>query len=380
MNDDKKYWLAFSACPGIGPLRFKALLEYFGSAEEAWRASKDELIKIGLGGKLICQFDQFRQKFSFEKYYSIIKRKDIRVLTLLDCKYPTLLREISDPPFVLYYRGDLKKIKDFKKTIAVVGTRRMTSYGREATKRVVEGLVCAGLTIVSGMAYGIDTVAHNSAIEAGGTTIAVLGGGVDYIHPKSNTTLYWQIIKKAGIVISEYPPLFQPSKTTFPQRNRIISGLSLGVVVTEGAQRSGTLITASHAASQGREVFAVPGPITSRFSAATSILLKQGAELVTEASDILDELNINIKNQKAKNKDADQGSKSSLTGEEKIISDLLEGENLHFDDIVQRSGIEAKKLGSILTIMEMKGYIKNLGSGIYKTVSCSLPTQLVRIS
>lgn len=205
-EEEKKYWLGFSAFPGIGPLRFKLLLDYFDTAKDAWEIAEKELIKIGLGEKLTAKFADFRRNFSVDKNYEEIIAKKIWILTLPEKEYPRLLKEISDAPFVLYLRGNLEKNWDIEKSIGVVGTRMITAYGTEATRRITEGLVDAGLTIVSGMAYGVDTVAHETAISCGGKTIAVLGCGVDIIHPASNTTLYWKIVKKYGLVISEYPP------------------------------------------------------------------------------------------------------------------------------------------------------------------------------
>jgi DNA processing protein len=214
------------------------------------------------------------------------------------------------------------------------------------------------------MAYGVDAVAHQTAIDNGGKTMAVLGCGVDIIHPRVNTTLYWQIVKKYGAVISEFPVGMYADKGLFPARNRIISGISLGVVVTEGAEDSGALITAKFAAEQGREVFAVPGPITSQLSKGPTLLLKQGAKLVTEAKDILEELN--IKNQISKIKNTDQKSNLKLTKDEIKILELLQNESLHFDEIVRKSGISSDKLASLLTMMEMKRIVKNLGGGMYQ--------------
>jgi DNA processing protein len=210
-------------------------------------------------------------------------------LTLTNPKYPKLLREIPDPPDVLYVRGLGAKI-NMEKTIAVVGTRHVTAYGVTVTKKLVTDLVHLGYTIVSGLAYGVDAVAHQAAIDAGGKTIAVLGCGIDIIAPPVNTDLYWRIVRGHGAVVSEVPPGVRPDKKKFVTRNRIISGLSLGVVVTEGARKSGSLITANYAASQGREVFAVPGPVTSTYSGAASFLLKNGAKLVESVSDIVEEL------------------------------------------------------------------------------------------
>lgn len=361
-EDEKKYWLGFSAFPGIGPFRFKLLRDYFGSAKRAWEAKEHDLIKIGLGEKLTAKFADFRREFSLSKYEDEIREKKIWVVTLEDKEYPGLLKQVSDAPFILYIRGKMEEDWDLEKSIAVVGTRKVTSYGTEVTRRLTEGLVDSGLTIVSGMAYGVDTVAHETAVESDGKTIAVLGCGVDIIHPRSNTTLYWKIINKYGLVISEYPLSHFAEKGLFPARNRIISGLSLGVVVTEGAEDSGALITARYAAEQGREVFAVPGPITSEYSKGPTILLKQGAKLVSEAKDVLEELRIKSNVSKSVT------LIKNLTKEETIILKLLEGETLHFDELVRKSGISSARLASLLTMMEMKGYVQNQG-GVYGIVS-----------
>jgi DNA processing protein len=365
MESEKMYWLGFSAFPGIGPLRFKLLLSYFGSAKKAWEAAEQELIKIGLGEKLTAQFIAFKRKISLSGYAKEVQSKNIKVVTLIDKEYPKLLAEIPAAPFVIYVRGNLNW--DIAKSIGVVGTRMVTGYGQEVTRKLTAGLVDAGLTIVSGMAYGVDTVAHETAIENGGKTIAVLGCGVDVIYPASNTKLYWKIVEEYGTVISEFPPGMMTTKGLFPSRNRIISGLSLGVVVTEGAKDSGALITARYAAEQGREVFAVPGPITSPLSKGPTMLLKQGAKLVTEVDDILEELKIS-KSQNFRSGKSDIGRLDileHLTAEEKKAVEILQNEDLHFDEIVRKSSIEAAKLGGILTVLEMKKIIKNMGGGIY---------------
>lgn len=369
-DEEKRYWLGFSRFPGIGPLRFKLLLEYFKSAERAWRASKKELVDIGLGEKLTCKFIEFRASFSFDKYLSEIKRKEISVMTIKDKEYPALLKEIPDPPFLLYVKGNIERqevgpLDGESVKVAVVGTRMITRYGEEITRSITEGLVMAGVTIVSGMAYGVDAVAHKTAIDCGGKTIAVLGCGVDIIHPVSNINIYKEIIRKAGIVISEYPVGLMADRGTFPARNRIISGLSKGVVVTEGAEDSGALITARYAAEQGRDVFAVPGPITSIMSKAPIKLLKAGAKLVTEAEDILEELQINPKLETRNSKQIQNSKFQNLSKEERIILDLLQRESLHFDEIVRITEIPAEKLGSILTVMEINKIVKNHGGGTY---------------
>lgn len=287
---EKLYWLGFSAFPGIGPHRFRLLLEYFKSAQSAWNVSSLELRSIGLAEKLTQSFVEFRKSFSPEKYFESLIKKNISPVASCEKEYPSLLKEIAGPPIILYVRGDLNLLKKIPNPVAVVGTRRITSYGRAVTEQITRGLCESGCTIVSGLAYGVDTVAHKTAIEGNGKTIAVLGCGVDIIHPVSNHSLYWQIVKEYGVVISEFPPGKYAEKGMFPSRNRIISGLSLGVVVTEGAQDSGALITARYAAEQGREVFAVPGPITSSLSKGPMMLLKNGAKLTTDAQDILEEL------------------------------------------------------------------------------------------
>ncbi|MBI5452097.1 DNA-protecting protein DprA [Candidatus Gottesmanbacteria bacterium] len=372
-DEERKYWLGFSAFPGIGPLRFKLLLKFFKSAELAWKADMKTLLDIGLGEKLTQKFDHFRKTFLLDDYISDIKKKDIRIVTIADKEYPFLLSQISDAPFLIYVRGDLTVLNDppagGQPRIGVVGTRKITGYGEEATRKITQGLVSAGVTIVSGMAYGVDAVAHKTAVDSGGKTIAVLGCGVDIIHPRANTTLYWQIVKKYGAVISEFPIGMYADVGLFPARNRIISGLSLGIVVTEGAEDSGALITARYAAEQGREVFAVPGPITSSLSKGPLNLLKQGAKLVTDAEDILEELKINPKSKILISKQIQNPNFQNLNREEKIILELLQNESLHFDEIVKKSGISASQLGSLLTMMEMKKIIKDSGGGVYGITS-----------
>lgn len=281
MTDEKRYWVAFSVFPGIGPVRFRLLLEHFGSAKKAWEAPLSD------------KFIHFRKTFDIDEYLEKLEHLHVSVLTLNDPKYPKLLKEISDPPFLLYIRGkNTGEPINLDQTIAVVGTRNITRYGEEVTRKIVKGLVANGFTIVSGMAYGVDAVAHQTAIDSGGKTIAVLGCGIDIIAPEGNARLYRAIGEEGhGAIVSEMPLGLRPDKGMFVARNRIISGLSLGVVVTEGAGDSGALITARNAGEQGREVFAVPGPITSPYSRAPAQLIKKGATLVETVEDILDEIN-----------------------------------------------------------------------------------------
>jgi len=297
-EEEKKYWLAISAFEeGIGPARFKLLLGNFGTAKAIWEAPPEELAKTGLGEKIAAKFAQFRQSFKPDNFLSELQKKEIGTITLLEPEYPALLKEIVDAPPVLYFKG---KLADFSlPAIAVVGTRKSTAYGRQVCEMLTSDLALAGLTIISGMARGIDAVAHQTALAVSGKTVAVLGEGVDVVYPPENRELYEEIIK-SGVVVSEMPPGRRPSRGTFPARNRLISGLSLGVLVVEGAEDSGALITAACALEQKREVFAVPGPITSPLSAGPTKLLKNGARLVYRAEDILQTLNLNLKFKKQK--------------------------------------------------------------------------------
>lgn len=366
-------WLGFSIVDGIGPMRFKLMKEYFGSAQKAWEAPTEKLKEIGLGDKILSRFLQFRESHDIEKYIQIVEEKQIIILAQDDKRYPKRLKQISDPPIVLYVRGTIDDGLLDSSCVGVVGARKMTAYGEDATRKISMGLARAGVTIVSGMAFGVDTIAHQSAIEMGGKTIAVLGCGIDIAYPRENENLYHSIIQKHGAVISEFPPGRMTSIGLFPSRNRIISGLSLGIVVTEGTKQSGSLITAKDAALQGREVFAVPGLITSEMSQGPTILLKQGAKLVTEAQDILDELKISLPRRLASIRRSGQAGSNSVTQSlnkskngkwkklsvnEKKIIETLQKESLHFDALVVRTKIAASALGSLLTIMEMNGLIK----------------------
>lgn len=291
MDEETRYWIGFSVFPGIGPVRFRILLDYFGSAKSAWHASQTDLRILHLPERLVSEFVVFRNTFDHVAYARQLREKHVGVLTLNHEKYPQRLKEIPDPPFVLYVKGNKQTNPiNLDKTIGVVGTRQITPYGRDVTIQIVKGLVSHGYTIVSGLAYGVDAVAHETAIEHGGNTIAVLGCGIDIIAPVGNARLYRAIELGNGAIVSEMPLGLRPEKGLFVARNRIISGLSRGVVITEGAAHSGSMITAKNALEQGREVFAIPGPITSSLSQGPMILLKNGAKLVESAEDIIEEL------------------------------------------------------------------------------------------
>ncbi len=371
MDEENKYWVAFSVFPGIGPVRFKLLYTYFGSARDAWNADVNTLKKIRLGEKLSDQFEHFRKTFDLDGYLTQLEKLHVAVLTLNDPKYPKLLKQIPDAPFLLYVKGRPSakapggKQPDAKinleRTIAVVGTRKITKYGVDVTQRIVEGLVSYGFTIVSGLAYGVDAVAHQAALDAGGQTIAVLGCGIDIIAPPSNARLYRDISEGGrGAIVSEMPLGLRPNKGLFPARNRIISGLSLGVVVTEGAEDSGALITARNAGEQGREVFAVPGPITSPYSRGPAKLLKSGAKLVESVDDIIEELGV-----KKTVRQSDSKTVRGETKEEQKILECLKDRQMHIDEIVRATGLTISTVAATLTVLEIKGVVKDYGEKTY---------------
>jgi DNA processing protein len=358
-SEEKLYWIGLSAFPGIGPKRFNLLKQYFGSARKAWRAPEEELLKVGLPQKLVDDFEIFRNQLEPKSISQQLKKSAIRVLTIDDDDYPNNLKKIENAPFVLYLKGRLKPQDEL--ALAVVGTRKITSYGREVTVSLVTDLVAAGLTIVSGMAYGVDFLAHSTALSTGGRTVGVWAGGLDSVDPGFRKNLVEKILKtKQGAIVSEFPLSLNPSRGTFPARNRLISGLSLGVLVTEAAQDSGSLITAEHAVKQGRKVFAIPGPITSQLTAGTAKLLQSGAKLVYHVKDVLDEINLAERGKKIKAKTILPESQ-----EEAEILKILENESKHLDQIVRESGLATSQVASLVSLMEIKGKIKNLGGGIY---------------
>jgi len=365
--EEKKYWVLFNVFEGIGPLRFKLLLDFFGTAKDAYNTSEKSLREIGLGEKLVTKFINFRNlQFDINSYFLRLDKLGITILCSEEENYPKLLKEIEGKPPILYVkiRNSKFEIQNVfrRKAVAVVGTRKVTGYGRQVTEMITEGLVSAGLVVVSGLARGVDEIAHETTINNSGQTIAVLGNGLDLIYPPEHKDLAEKIVETGGALISEFPLGMAAVPGNFPARNRIISGLSLGVVVTEAAEDSGSLITASDAAEQGREVFAVPGPITSPLSKGTSELIKKGAKLVSGVEDILEELG--IRNQ-GKPSFAKATEGQNFSEEEKKILEILENENLQIDEIGRRMGKTSGEVGGILSVLEIKGIVRNLGEGIY---------------
>lgn len=361
MNKDLPYWVATSAIPGVGTATFNYLLAKFKTLRKFWEATDEKIQKLKLDTRTREAILSFRQKVDPKVYLATVYERGIKVVTVSDRTYPVNLRRISDAPPVLYMKGSLLPSDDL--AVAVVGARMATAYGRQVTEKLVFELAAAGLTIVSGLARGIDSVAHRTAIAAGGRTIAVLGSGIDLIYPPENRGLAQELVK-SGAIVSEFPLGFGPKASNFPARNRIISGLALGVLVTEAAVDSGSLITAGCAAEQGREVFAVPGPVNSKMSGGANNLIKEGVHPVTEAADILQVLNVEQKHRQQETSNLKQETEK-LDKVEKTILDLLDGQSKHIDAIARESGLAIDKVTTALSMMEIRGLVKNYGSGIW---------------
>lgn len=352
-----KYWVGLSLVAGVGPIRLKRLVEHFGSPERAWKASKEELKVVpGINSKQVQEILKTRVSVDLERFLRYCKEEEIHLLTPEDSEFPANLRHIFDPPPVIYYRGTLMAEDVF--SVAIVGSRKMTAYGRRVTRKLARDLVVKGFTIVSGMALGIDGVAHQAALEAGGRTIAVLGSGLNQIYPREHTQLYHEIIR-SGVVLSTYPPETFPEKGHFPARNRIISGLSLGTVVVEAGKRSGALITADQALEQNREIFAVPGSIFNNQSHGTNALIQKGAKLITSAQDISDELGelAEFACQRELSDGRSVEKLPAITLVQTQVLSILEGGEVGFDQLLEQTQISVSELNAVLLELELMGLI-----------------------
>jgi DNA processing protein len=357
--NERNYLVALYSYNYFGPTRTKLLIDFFGSARKVWNASQRNYLEVGLSETNTKRFVEYKRDFDLSGYFNRLKKLSINYVTFFDKGYPENLKGLDDAPLVLYYKGSIKRSD--KNAVAIVGSRKATSYGREAAGKFAAELAYYGVTIVSGLAFGIDVIAHKACLDAEGRALAVLASGLDIITPVSNSWLADQIIRSGGALVSEHPLGHKPQKSDFPERNRIISGLSKAVLIVEGAKKSGTLHTASHAAEQGRQVFAVPGPITSVMSEAPNYLIQNGAKLVISTQDILSELDMQLKT------DHEEMEKIMPEGkDESVILSLLENEPLHLDEIVRISGLTAPLVSSKLTVMEIKGLVKNMGGGVFK--------------
>ncbi|OGM18591.1 DNA protecting protein DprA [Candidatus Woesebacteria bacterium RIFCSPHIGHO2_01_FULL_38_10] len=358
---EREYLVVLYSYTYFGPARTKLLISFFGSAKSVWGASKLKLTKTGIKTVVVDNFIQYRKNFDLANYFSRLKRGFYQFVTINDSNYPKNLKDLDDAPLVLYIKG--KILPSDINAVSIVGSRKMTSYGREVTTRFASELASLGVTIVSGLAFGVDAMAHKVCLEHGGRTIAVLASGLDIITPKSNFFLAREIIRRGGAIVSEYPLGYPPLRTNFPNRNRVISGLSKAVIVIEGAKKSGTLLTASAAAEQGRPVFAVPGQITSPLSEAPNFLIQNGAKMATSSKDILEELNMQLK--------VDLETLENLmpsTPDEKKLLEILANEPLHLNEIARISSLKVSSVSANLSVMELKGMVKNVGNGIYKKI------------
>ena len=379
--DELKYWVAFHRISGLGPARFAKLESYFGTLEDAWKSSPAQLSAAGLDARTTSGVQSDRPRIDPDGELEELYKAGVRAIHLRSDEYPHRLREIFDPPSVIYVKGNLAP--EDERGVAVVGTRRASPYGSEMARRLAGNLAASGATVFSGLARGIDGIAHHAALDAGGRTIAVVGGGLDRIYPPEHADLAYRICEQ-GAMISEYPLGKLPQAQHFPRRNRVISGLSLGVLVIEAGMKSGAMLTVRWALDQDREVFAVPGPVISENSAGTNWLIQQGAKLVVDHHDVLDELNIAGIGQQLE-LDRSQSQSTRIAAEEtpdspiepitvpgmsanneitqnRILAALSDlGGQAHVDDIIRTVGLPPADVMAGLTVLELEQKVRQSG-------------------
>ena len=354
MVEEISYWVALSLVPGVGSVLFKRLLDQFKTPDAVFRATLRDLLRVeGIGKRVAEEILKGPAEEKTERELRLVKEAGGTLLTIADEHYPLRLREIYDPPPLLYLRGELREEDNL--ALSIVGSRKTSPYGRWITERISQEIVRHGITIVSGMARGIDSVAHGGAISGGGRTLAVLGCGIDVIYPPESRTLFGQIIEH-GAVLSEFPMGSRPEGIHFPRRNRIISGLSIGVVVVQASAKSGSLITAEYALEQGREVFAIPGNVGADGSRGTNRLIKEGAKLVESSEDILEEILPRWKTMRESSIKV-RSPGEGLLEEGKVVYRLLSESPLHIDVIIRESRLDPGKVSGLLLDMELKGLI-----------------------
>ena len=358
-DPDLPFWLALNRIKGIGPARFMLLLDTFGSVRAAWEASPAAWRQAGLDERTANAFERQRRAINPDGELERLHALRVGALRVIDPEYPRLLREIPAPPPVIYVRGRLLPEDDL--AIGVVGTRKVSAYGRHVTERLSSDLAAQRVTIVSGLARGVDTFAHTAALDAGGRTIAVQGCGPDLVYPPENARLAARIVEQ-GAVVTEFPPGTQPEAGNFPARNRIISGLSLAVLVTEAPATSGALITARFAAEQGRDIFAVPGNVTSRASAGANQLIQDGAKLILSAEDALAELNLHMAPQQIELRELLPADETEAA----LVACLrAAGDPQHIDDLCRASELPVARVSGALVMMELKGMVSLVGPMTY---------------
>jgi DNA processing protein len=360
MTDEKKYWIGFNLVKGIGAVRFRQIKAFFGDLSIAWNAPAEAYGEVSLPTSTVTNFLKLRKQIDLDQLYESILDKNVTVLISQDEDYPRLLKEIDQAPPVIYVKGQLTAADEF--AVAIVGTRRVSDYGRQVTRDASIFLAGNGLTIVSGLARGVDGLAHRHALEAGGRTIAVLGSGVDVIYPPEHRKLADAICEN-GAIISDYPLGTQPEGINFPPRNRIISGLSLATIVVEAGARSGALITADFALEQGRDVFAVPGNVLSPASRGTNKLIQSGAYAMISPQDVLDVLNLS-------EIESIKSAREVLPADptEARILQVMDYEPMHIDEICNAVDLAVDKVSAALTMMELKGLIQHVGAMRYAAV------------
>ncbi len=352
---DLPYWVALARLPKLGPKGFASLRSSFPTMETAWRAGDGELKKTGLDSGLIDALKEHRTQTNPTASWQEIENLHLEVTVISDLAYPKMLKEIYDPPAVLFSRGDLKILNNL--CLAVVGSRQASSYGLAMARELTSDLARAGITIISGLAYGIDAAAHLATVKSGGKTAAVMASGLDQIYPSANRRLAHEILESGGLWLSEFPPQTAPLKQNFPFRNRIIAGLSSGTIVIEAAKSSGALLTAKHALESNREIFALPGNALSPTAEGTNELLKQGAQLVTSAQDVLNVFGLKATQSQAR---------ESITTPLEDLLAQLPYEPKHLETLVRELKLPAAELIANLTILEIKGYIKDEGGQFYR--------------
>lgn len=353
--ENQQYWLGLHLIPKFGIAKLNRLLAHFESAEALWLEPDAQVMRLNLPLPLLRQFCAGRRQIDLSREIDRVAKAGASLVTLDDDIYPQLLRSLPDRPPVLYLRGNLPAVAD--KCFAIVGTRRASRYGRDVAHKLAQQLAQQDITIVSGMAQGIDTAAHRGALSAGGRTLAVMGAGIDIIYPRGNSSLAEEIIDN-GALISEMPIGTAPLGTNFPQRNRLISGLSLGLLVAEAPVKSGALNSVSHAIDQGRDVFAAPHNIFSRSGRGCNVLIQEGAKMVIDVEDILDELDITHRIVQTRIQVKEIQPENELEG---VVFQQLSADPIHVDLIVRQTQLPTATVTSTLTLLELKGLAESAG-------------------
>jgi DNA processing protein len=357
MGDKKRYWVGFSLVRGIGAARLRALLDAFEDIEAAWNAPRRALRDVGLPVQAVDSLLKTRERLDLDRELGRIDSAGYQVVTWEEPAYPIRLAEIANPPPVVYIWGELRAQDRW--AAAVVGTRRTTPYGRAVARDVGSALAANGVTVVSGLARGIDSIAHRAALDVGGRTLAVLGSGLDHIYPPEHRELA-AAIAGSGAVLSDYPLGTKPEGGNFPPRNRIISGLALAVVIVEAGEGSGALITADFALEQGREIFAVPGRINSRASRGTNRLIRAGARPMISPDDVLEALNLDVV---ARQEVSSQALPEDET--ERRVLEALSGDPIHVDELQAECGLPISQITASLAMLELKGRARQVGGMHY---------------